>query len=125
MGKVRGDTRKEIIVKKEDSALSVGVGCFMLIFALPISYIVYGLVLVQLWQWFIVRWFDIKPITIPIGIGISLIVGLLTTHLQSKEADKVNADRAVLAIAVIALGKSVLSPLIVLFIGWIFQMFIQ
>lgn len=107
---------------KDETATSTGVGCIILLITVPLSYIVFGLVLVQLWQWFVVSWFALKPLTIPIGIGISLIVGLLTRNLKSQESPKTDT---VLEAAVMSFMTAVGSPLFVLFIGWVVQMFIS
>jgi hypothetical protein len=52
---------------------------FVLVLLLsPFTPIIRGLVLVKLWKWFIVGWFHVPEISIPMALGISLIVGFLT-----------------------------------------------
>ena len=74
-----------------------------------------GFVLIKLWSWFIVSHFGLDPLSIPIGLGLSLVISLLTyqgRHMKNHELD-------VAHICVSAF----LNPLIALFVGWIITLF--
>jgi hypothetical protein len=74
-------------------------------------------VLVTLWEWFIVPVFIGAPvITLPVAIGISLIVGMFTQHLQTKTPDP-QKSKAELVIE--SLSNAMIAPLVTLFFGWI------
>jgi hypothetical protein len=58
-----------------------------------------GVVLVDLWQWFIVPIFHIAPLNIPQALGISLMVGFMA-HQISRQKDTED-NRVVLFTAVL------------------------
>lgn len=100
-----------------------GLGCFGLSVYIAVvsvlGYLINGIVLSQLWHWFIAQTFQIKDLTTVQAIGISLVVGYLTHQDgQSKSDDK---DRDWISILVTGVVKVVGGPLLVLFIGWIIQ----
>jgi hypothetical protein len=72
-----------------------------------------GYVLSILWVWFIVRAFDAPPISIPLAIGVSLIVSFLTRQWQKEK----HATSFVI-------GMAIFAPAMTLFIGWIVTKFI-
>lgn len=75
-------------------------------------------VLTVLWSWFLVP-LSVPAISITSAIGISLIVGMFTHHLQQKSNDSRNAADLVGAAVGVALG----GPLVVLLLGWIVTLF--
>lgn len=77
-------------------------------------------VLTILWAWFIVP-FGIPALTITTALGISLIVGMFTAHLQTKPAEKGSKDIPTLVgqVASQAFG----APLVILLMGWIVTWF--
>lgn len=81
-----------------------------------ISSILRGYVLSVLWGWFVVPTFGLPALSIPIAIGISLILAF-TTHQISvkKEEDKSFGTQ---------FSNIILHPLLVLAIGWIVTLFI-
>lgn len=54
-----------------------------------------GFVLSILWGWFIVPAFHLPQISIPLAIGISLVVGMLTYQVSAQEPDKTYRKRSV------------------------------
>jgi len=93
-------------------------GCLLFLLALPFltvySYFANGFILSKLWSWFIVTTFGLEPLTIVQAIGVSMVVGFLTSHRAStNNKDKTTSDT--IAEVLIAL----LSPWFTLLIGWI------
>jgi dolichyl-phosphate-mannose--protein O-mannosyl transferase len=75
-------------------------------------------VLTVLWVWFLVP-LGAPAITIATAIGISLVAGMFTTHLQTKS----DSEKDVSALVGKALGHAIGGPAIVLFIGWVVTLF--
>lgn len=73
-----------------------------------------GFVLTKLWGWFIVPFFEVGPLSMPIAIGIGLILGFLTHQEQFTNEDD---DKTT------PLVGMVISPWITLLIGWIVTLF--
>lgn len=59
---------------------------FLLIALVPLT-LLSGLVLTDLWAWFIVPTFGLDPLSLPAAIGLSIIVGYLTAN-QAPDSDK-------------------------------------
>jgi hypothetical protein len=70
-------------------------------------------VLCKLWTWFIVPFFHLPELTIPFAIGIALVAGMFYSHLPPDDDKKVQFWTVAFT-----------GPLIILFVGWIVQMFI-
>lgn len=81
-----------------------------------ISSILRGWVLSILWGWFVVPTFGLPALSIPIAIGIGLILAF-TTHQISlkKEEDKSSGTQ---------FSNTILHPLLILLVGWIVTLFI-
>lgn len=79
-----------------------------------------GYVLTILWGWFAVPYFHLPTITVPVAIGVSLIIGMLAhqqTDCEGKKRDPL--DAVVHSLAAIALA-----PALTLLIGWIVTKFL-
>ena len=74
-----------------------------------------GYVLSVLWGWFVAPHFALPAISIPIAIGISCMVGLLTMHRSGSEAEQEKSAGEKFAVALVV---SLLAPAIALLIGW-------
>lgn len=73
--------------------------------------------LVTLWGWFIVPVFVGAPvITMPVAIGISLLVGMFTQHLQDKVADPKKSKTEAFADS---LARAIIGPTVTVGFGWI------
>lgn len=68
-----------------------------------------GYVLSILWSWFIVPAFGLPALTVPLAIGLSLLVGFLTAQRLKKDKD---FDWGA------AIGHLIFGPAMVLLIGW-------
>ena len=80
-----------------------------------VTSILNGFVLVKLWGWFVVPAFGLPTLSIPVAIGISLIIKYLTIH-RSKTAEDVDMWEAY---------KFAISfPIMTLIIGWIIHFFV-
>lgn len=82
------------------------------IFAIIVSVLLNGYVLSVLWGWFIVPVFGLPALSIPVAIGLALVVSFLTKDVTIDDSsDKQNAGKKLVVI--------MLRPLLVLFTGWI------
>lgn len=88
-----------------------------------LSSILNGWVLTILWGWFIVPLFSLPPLSLPIAIGIALIIKMLTASNINPRSDKTNEEKFK------AFGQLLLSlfltPMIALLWGWIFHFFVK
>ncbi len=79
-----------------------------------------GYVLVILWKWFMVSTFEVRALSIPAAIGVSLIVSYMTHQVNWATDDATPTAKA---------ARSVMIPLIdpafVLLIGWIVNHWMQ
>lgn len=77
-----------------------------------------------LWGWFVVKQFDLPAISIPLAIGISLIVSYLTYDtaqaLQRQREDKREWSEKTMESFVVG----VIAPPIFVGFGWIYQLFL-
>lgn len=80
-----------------------------------ISIVLTGLVIKTYWEWFIISIFQIRPISIPEALGISLMISLLTLH-----SHKENNNKDLWEIILISL----LSNLYYILVGYIIHLFI-
>lgn len=78
-----------------------------------------GYALSILWGWFIVKTFNAPALTIPIAIGISMIVNYLTQSIDTKKND----DSATI-ILIKAIFVSILKPGFALLFGWVVVQFV-
>lgn len=85
-----------------------------------IGVILKGFVLSKLWLWFIVPIFNLPILSIPIAIGISIIVAMLTYQIiDTKPDDNVEKDVKEWANAV----ATIIVPLLFLLEGYIVTLF--
>jgi hypothetical protein len=84
----------------------------------PIALFANGFTFSKLWEWFVVPTFSLPELTIPVAIGISMIVSFLT-YRYKKGDDEEQSDREfagrILACFVV--------PLFVLLFGWFCTLF--
>ncbi len=80
-----------------------------------------GYVLSILWGWFIVPFFGAPAISVPVAIGVSLLVAMLTNHKTGNEAEKEEAAAARFASAIVF---AFIGPAIYLLLGWIVTKFL-
>ena len=72
----------------------------------------------KLWGWFIVTTFVLTPITIAQAIGLSLVVGLLTSELKMEEETDNWFDKIITKFVFIVLMYAM-----ILFEGWVIHSF--
>jgi len=93
----------------------VGVGALLVI-----SSIWRGYVFSVLWKWFIVPVFPAMPfLTIPVAIGIAMVVSFLAYQYTYTKDDRSDTDRMASAF-----GIALIYPALVLLIGWIVTLFL-
>lgn len=80
-----------------------------------------GYVLSIIWGWFLVPYLHAPPITVPVAIGISLIVGALTNHRTGRELEKEESAGAAFVRSLLAIT---LTPATVLLMAWIVTKFL-
>ena len=68
-----------------------------------------------LWGWFVVPIFSVEPLSVLQACGLALVASILT-H-QTKETNKESKSTSALVVEVLAV--SVLSPLFIVFFGWL------
>ncbi len=75
-----------------------------------------GFVLSIIWGWFIVRAFHAPSLSIPLAIGISLVVSMLTYQIPNQEADEKHTSRSI--------GIGIFYPLLILAMAAIVHLFV-
>lgn len=98
-----------------DTNTSDVVGCLAALLISPLTVVLNGFVLCKLWLWFVVPQFHLAPLTIPVALGISVLVGMLT-HQQTPR-DKTSGVWTSIAFAI-------LLPLFTLSVGWVIRLFL-
>ena len=93
------------------------------LFLLVLSLIWSGFVVTKLWKWFVVPTFDVKELSIPIAIGISLFLFFTTkadlSELPTKHDDKTTKEKLMQATI-----NVIFKPTFILLFGWIVSLFI-
>ena len=89
---------------------------FIFVMTIAISAILNGWVLSILWGWFIVPHFGLPALSIPVAIGIALVVSMLAPYVHNKYDE----DNDKLA----ALSAVFIRPFIALLIGWVTLQFV-
>jgi hypothetical protein len=105
-------------MNKDSDTATIVLGCLALIFLVPIMtialYILNGWVLSQLWQWFVVTTFNLRPLSIPEAIGIAMVVGFLTHEYNDSKKEEHKGWAVVVPLLMAFVG-----PLITLLAGYI------
>jgi len=84
------------------------------------GYVLHGWVLTKLWAWFIVPTFALPALSLPAAIGVSVVVGFLTTHLS--HADMAATPNTYIQSLITAFVFTTCTALLSLIGGWIVQM---
>ncbi|MCU4119322.1 hypothetical protein [Variovorax sp. N23] len=108
---MKTDTALDDILKPIAGLVLVVPGVILLIAA---SATWRGYVLSILWGWFMVPAFGLPGLTVPLAIGLALVIGFLTERSAKKKED---FDWG------IAIAQLIFSPAIALLIGWIVTRF--
>lgn len=80
-----------------------------------------GYVFSVMWGWFVVPYFHLPAISIPVAIGVGLIVSMLTHDKTGNEAEEVKTSSEKIAMAIV---MSLVLPAIFLFAGWVTTKFL-
>lgn len=75
-----------------------------------------GWVLTKLWAWFVIPTFAAPMLSIPIAIGLALIVNYLTYQMDAAKKDE-EKDAAIVVLKAVLIG--LFKPTFALLIGWI------
>lgn len=87
------------------------------------SVLVSGLVLAQLWRWFLVPVFGLPELSIPAALGISLYLSFMVTRPIDNELSGAKTDDERLGLVVKTISLSFVRPLFVLVYGFILSLF--
>ena len=96
-------------------------GCTVLLLMVPFSLALNGLVFRSLWAWFAVPQFHLAPVSVPMAVGLSELVGLVvmpSAPTSNKEGQ--TATQVFSTAAGISLGR----PLLYLLIGYLVHLFL-
>ena len=107
---------------KDYAALAITVLGIIVAFALAITVgaIINGWVLSILWEWFIAPVFNLPSLSLPLAIGLALVISYLTyQNIDCKPKESDDGDAVIKLVMVM-----VLRPLLVLFFGWVIHLFI-
>jgi len=80
--------------------------------------VINGFVIKYLWTWFIVPVTGFHELTIPMAIGMAMVVSFLTKHQQvePKEKKEVTIGEFI--------GREIMGPFLVLLLGYVITLFI-
>lgn len=103
-----------------------GFGCFGLVI-LAIAVVVLGsvangFVLSKLWEWFVAPTFELPLLSIPVAMGISVVVAMLT--YQSSKSDKKSESKSLNEAVIELILEVTLKPATTLLVGWIIYQFV-
>jgi hypothetical protein len=106
------------------NAKNFGLGCSTFIFGFPIS-LFNGLVIMKLWNWFVVPAFDVKDLRYVFALGLALLIRLMTFQTSIADIDTSLKEPNEFSKRIsISLITSLTFAASCLFWGWIFHMFI-
>lgn len=74
-----------------------------------------GYVLSILWVWFIVSTFGLPLLTVPVAIGIMLVVGYMTKQADFNNSDREDYQKRINVVQIV-------KPLSALAVGWVVKM---
>lgn len=116
---------------KTSEALNVAVGaiviftCLFLLIVGIVWYFVwaYGFVLTKLWLWFMVPTFGLPALSLPVAIGITMIVRFMCPKSIPKLEDFMKKDEETW-ITFLKFAMLFVLPWLTLLIGWIVSLFV-
>lgn len=94
--------------------ISLGESLFLLFVVVPLSIVFSGWTITVLWDWFVVSTFKINPLSIPQGLGLSLMIGYFTHQVMPSQKREFGE----------LIAYSFAKPLTCLVIGWVIHLFI-
>ena len=99
------------------SAKALVVRLLVLLLAIPLSAIWAGFTFSVLWAWFVVPTFSAPPLTIPVAIGLVLLVAFLTyQHSRSSTTGDTSTAEMI--------ARAILRPALVLLLGYVVHLFV-
>lgn len=107
------------VTESQALALVNSIGCLTYLIVLPFMVLMRGFVLVQLWSWFIVPVFELRPLRVVYAIGIMLMITYVMPSRNRPETKDTALHRAMHDIR-----DAVLTAVLTLSIGWIVSRFV-
>jgi hypothetical protein len=86
----------------------------------PLGIIWSGYALTILWEWFIVSTFGIASLTIPVAVGIAIIINYLTKGYSGNEPEDTRTSEEKIIFSIVV---AVLKPAFALLFGWVITWF--
>jgi len=96
-----------------------GVGCLVLLLAMPLGILIKGWALKILWGWFVAPLFHLPYLTAAQAFGIACFTGLLLKGLSASETKSETAD--IWTVVGNGLSTILLSPVISVGFGWLIK----
>lgn len=114
----KGDYKMSANKSSTEDGYKTVATCLGVLIALPLvmvyGYFVNGFVLSKLWSWFVVTTFGMEPLTIVQALGVSIVIGFLTSKpVQDDDKNKTTTEKIAKYIGIM------LAPWVTLFAGWI------
>lgn len=97
------------------------IGCWLAFLSAPLTSILQGWTIGQLWGWFIVPTFHAPALSIPVALGMGCIVGMFTANHSGGKSD--DSEQSLGGRMMTLTFSQMLKPLIFLFFGWIYKQF--
>ena len=97
--------------KEKEGCLEAGIAFAVGMAFLPITYALWGFTTSRLWLWFVVPQFDLAPLSIPVAIGLSLVLS------QFKRSPKTDKDKTTAQVVAESIGIGIGNPLFTLAVG--------
>lgn len=99
--------------------VSVKLGCTALAVTVPIGVLLRGYAIQQLWAWFVVP-LGAVAISMPLALGVSALVYLLTWHGGPTLWDKQHGDKSAAETMMRGSIMTIVNPLAALAVGWFY-----
>lgn len=104
-------------MNKENKGILINIiPYFMILTFIIIQTVLTGIALKIIWNWFIVDYFQIKELTIPVALGISVLFSLFKDIKVKRNPEK-DSPASVVVIALIV-------PIIALGLGYVIHLFV-
>jgi hypothetical protein len=119
LGRAAGSDRRGPAAGQEGRVKAVGFITTTLVL-IVYSSVLNGWTLSKLWSWFIVRQFEVRPLSVPAAIGVALVVKFLTVELNSKD----KSEKSFLESIGIGAAMVTIKVFVMLGLGAIVKMFL-
>lgn len=109
----------------------LGRGCLaFIVMALSIVYTIFlkAFVVVYFWEWFVLPYFEARPLNLAIAAGLSMLISVLF-HTYSAADDKAssqkNKDKSVVVVLLTGMFRTTLAYGLLFLVGWILYLLVS